>query len=449
MAKTPTVSSIDEEMAYIKEATQTVEDQLKLEDAGWVLLGGTSADVITDAARIANLRTSRLYYTKDPLGRQSIRLWTDYTFGTGMTWQAEEKSNTNKVLGAFWNSPGNQAVLGVRGQRKSSDKLLVDGEIFFALFLDSQGAARIRRIDPLEITEIITDSDDIENVLYYKRVWVDQQGGAHTTYYRSTTNIKSEPAKDVAGTAIKQNDDALVYHLTHRTLGQRGTPLSFPAHFYLKYNKKFIASRIAIMLALKNDAVVSIPGKKGDVNVDIAKVASSKNVFGTFIDYVDRLITKTVLGQELMTEMPGIGSYAAAQVHQSVFGLINTRDKTQIKDSMNRSLITYDAQLNTPSLAEEYIPEFGFKKSSIEDTAGFLQTVLLATKLGIAVSEDQVREFTGLRAPAEGEAVVTPLQDMNEEGMTNENEPSNNARSRQRQEQQRTRQSQQRQSQRR
>ena len=163
-----------------------------------------------------------------------------------------------------------------------------------------------------------------------------------------------------------------------------------------------------IMLALKNDAVVNIPGKKGDVNVDIAKVASSRNVFGTFIDYVDRLITKTILGQELMTEMPNVGSYAAAQVHRSVFGLINTRDKTQVKGALNRSLILYDAQLNMPNLAEEYIPEFDFKKSSVEDTGAFLQTVQLATQLGIAVSEEQVREYTGLRAPVKGETVITP-----------------------------------------
>lgn len=179
-----------------------------------------------------------------------------------------------------------------------------------------------------------------------------------------------------------------------------------------------------IMLALKNDAVVTIPGKKGEVNVDVAKVASSRNVFETFIAYVDRLITKTVLGQELMTEMPGIGSYAAAQVHQSVFGLINTRDKMQLKDTLNRSLLAFDAQLNTPNLAPEYIPEFGFKKSAIEDTAQFLETVMMAGRLGLAVSEEQVREYTGLRAPAEGEtAIVFPQQETEEiNGPGNQNQ---------------------------
>lgn len=172
-----------------------------------------------------------------------------------------------------------------------------------------------------------------------------------------------------------------------------------------------------IMLALKNDAVVTIPGKKGDMNVDIAKVSGSKNVFATFIDYVDRLITKTILGQELMTEMPGVGSYAAAQVHQSVFGLINTRDRMQVKDTLNRSLIAFDAQLNTPNLAPEYIPEFGFKKSAVEDTSTFLQTVMMAGRLGLEVSESQVREFTGLRAPAEGEKLISFPNEREVEGI--------------------------------
>jgi len=165
-----------------------------------------------------------------------------------------------------------------------------------------------------------------------------------------------------------------------------------------------------IMLALKNDSVVSVPGKKGEVNVDVARATPSKNLFITFVDYTDRLITKAILGQELMTEMPGVGSYAAAEVHKSVFGLINVRDRTQVKDTLDRSLLLFDAQLNTPNLAEEYIPVFDFKKSAVEETADFLQTVMLAQRLGLAISEQQVREYTGLREPAEGEKVLETPQ---------------------------------------
>ncbi len=232
--------------------------------------------------------------------------------------------------------------------------------------------------------------------------------------------------------------DTPLYHYFHfkmialkyfmKELERYGMPFKI---FYTGPQNTELAERLhQIMLALRNDAVVSIPGKKGDVNVDIAKVSGSKNVFASFIDYVDRLITKTILGQELMTEMAGgVGSYAAATVHQSVFGMISSRDKMQVKDTLNRTLITYDAQLNTPNLAEEYIPEFGFKKSAIEDTGIFLESVMMALRLGLSVSEDQVREFTGLRAPAEGEAVIDPQRAMEaQQGSTDDSGATNNVR---------------------
>jgi len=233
----------------ITEATRQVEDELRLEDEGWVNLTGLTTEIIPDSDRQNNLKLSRLYYLKDPLGRQAIRLWTDYTFGTGMTWSTEDEG-AKKALESFWDSKDNQSVLSSRGQRKSSDKLLVDGEIFFAIFLGPKGQSTIRRIDPLEITEIITDSEDIENVLFYKRSWADRQGRAHVTIYRSTRNIKNEAGQDSSGATVTKTDDALVYHMTYNTIGMRGNPLLLPALDWIKQYRRFLASRIAIMLAL-------------------------------------------------------------------------------------------------------------------------------------------------------------------------------------------------------
>jgi len=69
----------------LQEATQSVEQELDIEDQGWIRLGATGGQIISPNERINNVKNSRLYYTKDPLARQAIRLWTDYTFGTGMT----------------------------------------------------------------------------------------------------------------------------------------------------------------------------------------------------------------------------------------------------------------------------------------------------------------------------------------------------------------------------
>jgi len=107
-----------------------------------------------------------------------------------------------------------------------------------------------------------------------------------------------------------------------------------------------------------------------------------------------------------MTEMPGVGSYAAAAVHKSVFGIINEQDRMLVRDTLNRTLIRYDMQLNAPNIKEEYYPVFDFKKSPIEDTTMFLSTVETVVRLGITVSARQVREYTGLREPMEGEELV-------------------------------------------
>jgi hypothetical protein len=140
-------------------------------------------------------------------------------------------------------------LFSARGQRKSSDKLLVDGEIFFAVFLGN-GEATVRRINPLEITEFITDPDDIENVRFYKRSWTDTQSKQHDEYYQSFANPKNEACLDSVGKSIQKTQDALVYHLAINDLEQRGNSYLLPVIEWVKLYRKFLASRVAVMLAL-------------------------------------------------------------------------------------------------------------------------------------------------------------------------------------------------------
>lgn len=277
----------DEIALLVIEATASVEADLALEDAGWINLSGQTGDVITSQERITNLQLSRLYATKDPMGKQAIRLWTDYTFGSGMAWDTEDKP-AKKALEGFWSSPANQAVLSARGQRKSSDKLLIDGEVFFAIFLGPEGKAKIRLIDPLEITEIITDPDDKEDVRFYRRQWSDTTGTPHTTIYRSTTNIKNEATKDSLGATVQKTDDALIYHLTYNTITQRGNPLLLPALIWMKYHTKFLSSRIAIMLALAKFAWKS-KVKGGQTAVDAIKAKTNQQQINAASQLIENL----------------------------------------------------------------------------------------------------------------------------------------------------------------
>ena len=271
----------DELQYLIREATISVERDLALEDLGWISLSGTTGDVIPAASRITNVKVSRLYSLLEPFGKQAIRLWTDYTFGKGMTWSTEH-DNAKKVLESFWDNPQNRTVLSARVQRKSSDKLNIDGEIFYALFLGSKGEVTIRWIDPLEITEIITDPDDREDIRYYKRVWSDTLGQNHTVIYRDWTNERDEAAGKVK--ASKNTKDTLIYYLNVNTTTQRGNPLLLPALLWMKYYNKFLASRIGIMLALAKFAwKQKVTGGQAAVNRIKAKTNDKEIAAGSTI----------------------------------------------------------------------------------------------------------------------------------------------------------------------
>ncbi len=260
---------LDEFEQILKEATQQTEEKLSLEDQGWINLSTLSSSIIPADLRKATVRDARVYALKDPLASRAIHLMTDYTFGTGITWSADD-DKVNNALSLFWDSLNNRALLSPKGQRKSSDRLLVDGELFFAVFLGTKGQATIRRIDPLEITELISDPDDIEDVRYYKREWMDTQSALHEAYYRSFANIKNEPCPDSLGMKIQKTDDALVYHLAINDLGQRGNSYLMPALEWIKLYRKFLASRVAVMLALARFAwKMKVQG--GQTTVDAMK----------------------------------------------------------------------------------------------------------------------------------------------------------------------------------
>jgi hypothetical protein len=182
------------------------------------------------------------------MAAQALRLWTDYTFGTGLTWSSENEKVSN-VMNEFWYSHENSACLSCAGQRKSSHNLLRDGRIYFAIFVGQGSDAKIRRIDPLEITEEITDPEDADTIWYFKRDWVDSHSKAHTDFYRSWQHPKEtgEAVTDTYGQVVRSTQTAIVYKLER---DPNGLPLLLPALDWIKLYRQFLGSRAAIMLAL-------------------------------------------------------------------------------------------------------------------------------------------------------------------------------------------------------
>ena len=114
--------SFDETLA---EATTDVEKILSLEDEGWTKLGYDESGNVNEQTRINNVKLARRYNNFDPLARQAIRIWTNYSFGTGISFKAESDSD-QKILEDFWNEIKNQVVTNTQGQHRSSNKLLTE-----------------------------------------------------------------------------------------------------------------------------------------------------------------------------------------------------------------------------------------------------------------------------------------------------------------------------------
>jgi len=229
----------------------TAELELARDDAGWMKLGLNEQSGLPDMTRMYSVRRARAYFTRDPLSKQAVRIWTDYALGRGIAWTAEDET-AKKTLHDFWVAPVNEPILSNQGQRKSSDQLLVDGEIFFIIF-EAAGVCKLRRIDPLEITEIITDPDDVETKRLYRRQWTTAQGKTQDQYYLDWSVEGADRTgewPDYGGSPKGKTAEGVIYHVPFNSLGVRGVSLLFSGMDWAKAHRKFLEARASITQAM-------------------------------------------------------------------------------------------------------------------------------------------------------------------------------------------------------
>lgn len=230
--------------------------ELARDDVGWARLSGSSASSrleITDAMRVNTIKLARLYWHRDPMSKQAVRLWTAYSVGTGFTQKAKEDAKQTELDGIL-NHPLNRKIFNPSGQQKSSKRMLIDGEVFFAIF-DTQQGKVARRIDPLQITKVITDPQDDETVVYYRRDVVHKNGRVTTKYFQDwtfnlvKTGTPPSRIKD-EGKVVVPEKSVVIYHAAFDTLQNRGTSLLSTVVDWAKEIRRFMEARVAITQAL-------------------------------------------------------------------------------------------------------------------------------------------------------------------------------------------------------
>lgn len=247
-------------------------DSLMADDHGWSIYGDNALDGdIQQSIRNLNVRRARICWHRDPLAKQAVRLWTDYTLGSsGAKFKAEDKK-ADAILQKVWNSRQNQVIFGFQGQRKSSVRLLVDGEVFFVLFGSGEETI-IRRIpDPLQVTRILFDPEDGERPLFYRRDYA-VAGKVTTTYYRAlAVSPEEDDIPDVIddGRVINGlvDGDVCLLHMAFDPFANRGNGLLSTVVDWSNEHWEFMSSRVSIVKALA-DFAWKIKGKGGAAQME-------------------------------------------------------------------------------------------------------------------------------------------------------------------------------------
>lgn len=240
----------------LAEAFTQADIELALDDRGWLVGGKRMAGELDPMSRQVQVNRARYYWLRDPLAKQAIRLWTDYAFGAeAVSWSCDD-AGTMTSLNKFMKDRRNRRITSRRGMRRMSNKLLIDGELFFAVYTDGV----IRAFDCLQITDIITDPDDDDTVIAYKRVTTGNGFVAQaplTRYYKPWDFDEEADLKlidPVGKKPFKFEDDVVLYHHDLDAMEKRGNSLLGSSSDWSREHRRFMAARVALTQALSRFA---------------------------------------------------------------------------------------------------------------------------------------------------------------------------------------------------
>lgn len=153
--------------------------------------------------------------------------------------------------------------------------------------------------------------------------------------------------------------------------------------------------------SLASDAAAIMPA---GMEIELHKIEGNHGaaVFGGLLEYIDRQVSKIVIGQT-MTADDG-SSMAQAKVHNEVRLDLRTADAAQLAGTINRDVIEVAIDLNFGP--QEVYPRVEFPVAEPEDTKALSEALGTLVPLGLKVGQGQVREKLGLSDPQQDEDLL-------------------------------------------
>lgn len=153
--------------------------------------------------------------------------------------------------------------------------------------------------------------------------------------------------------------------------------------------------------SIANDAAAIIP-QGMEIEFVEAEGAKGEAVFGGLLEYLDKQVSKLVVGQT-MTADDG-ASMAQAEVHNKVRIDIMQADCRQLANTLNRDLIPWFVAINFGP--QDAYPRLTLPVPEPEDLKELTEGVARLLPYGLKVGQSQMREKLGLSAPEEGDELL-------------------------------------------
>lgn len=157
------------------------------------------------------------------------------------------------------------------------------------------------------------------------------------------------------------------------------------------------------VMSIAADAGAIIP-KGMDIEFITAASGRGEAVFGSLADYLDKQVSKAILGQT-MTADDG-ASMSQAKVHDDVRDDIRDADKRRVEATLQRDVVNQIVTLNF-GIRKRY-PKITLLVAEPEDIEAISNALGTLVPLGLKVRQDEVREKLGMQEPGEKDDILQP-----------------------------------------
>lgn len=280
-----TKAQLTEENQALLSSLEIFQERLaELEQAlvtpDWTKIGGNNEKEFTRAALRKINYQARIYWLKNPLIKRAVAIKTAYTFGRGVTIQADHPE-VDAVIQEFMDNQKNRAEFFEHQSRMLREtELELFGNTFFVFFVNpSTGRVLLRSMPVDEIEDILYNPEDAKDPWYYKRVWTqtetDLVTGAVRTVAKSAyypdwrNNPKNDHPKTIGGVEVRPE---FVYHIAINCLGDMKFGVSdvYAALDWAQAYKRFLEDWVTIVRAYAKFAMM-VTAKGGKTGVEAAR----------------------------------------------------------------------------------------------------------------------------------------------------------------------------------